>query len=151
MSTRSVFMNIRKAINIELKDAASGEYAFLMIRVVGSLVGLLLTTRHSGDVEVYLTPTELIRLLDRLESAARLAAKVGVETSPDSLAIRSQLPGSTVQQVVMVNTKRGVVTLCLSREGIEDELREVEVALDANACVRLAVALEEARSIVETP
>jgi hypothetical protein len=143
-------MGIRKTITIELNDASSAEDAVIMIRVVGTLAGLLLTTRHSGDVEVYLTHTELTRLLDRLERATRRAANVDVETSPDSLAIRSQLPGSTVQQVVTVNTQSGVVTLCLSREGIEDELKEVEISLDANACVRLAVALEDERSIVET-
>jgi len=144
-------MDIRKTITIELKDASSGEDSFIMIRVVGTLIGLLLTTRHSGDVEVYLTFTELTRLLDGLKRATRRVANVGVETSPDSLTIRSQRPGSTVQQAVMVNTLSGVVTLCLSREGFEDELREVEVSLDANVCARLSEALEEARSIVETP
>jgi hypothetical protein len=144
-------MDIRKTITIEFKDGASGEDAFIMIRVVGTVVGFLLTTQHSGDVEVYLTLTELIRLLDGLRRATRHAANVGVETSPNSLAIRSQPPGSTVRQLVRVNTQRGVVTLCLSREGLEDELREVEVSLDANVCARLAEALEEARSIVETP
>ena len=144
-------MDIRKTITIELKDASSGEDAFIMIRVVGTLVGLVLTTRHSGDVEVYLTLSELTRLLDGLKRATRLAANVGVETSPDSITIRSQPTGSTVQQAVTVNTQSEVVTLCLSREGVEDELREVEVSLDANVCAHLTEALEEARSIVETP
>ncbi|WP_257166024.1 hypothetical protein [Bradyrhizobium sp. SRS-191] len=54
---------------ISFTDKSSGDDALLGIRVVGDSVGLTLSLRASGDVEVFMGADEIGRVIERLQAA----------------------------------------------------------------------------------
>ncbi|WP_315757037.1 MULTISPECIES: hypothetical protein [unclassified Bradyrhizobium] len=54
---------------ITFVDKSSGDDACVLVRVVGSSVGLLLSLRTDGDIEVFMEAAELDRVIGALEQA----------------------------------------------------------------------------------
>ncbi len=50
-------------------DKHSGDEAFVLVRVVGSVVGLALSLRKNGDIEVLMEADELDRVIGALQQA----------------------------------------------------------------------------------
>lgn len=54
---------------ITFVDKSSGDDACVLVRVVGSSVGLSLSLRTDGDIEVFMEAAELDRVIRALEQA----------------------------------------------------------------------------------
>ncbi|MGC2780212.1 MAG: hypothetical protein WA418_31685 [Bradyrhizobium sp.] len=52
-------------------DKDSGDEGFVQVRVVGSVVGLALSLKQDGDLEVLFGAPELDRIINALEMARR--------------------------------------------------------------------------------
>lgn len=54
---------------IAFVDKVSGDDAFVLVRVVGSAVGLVVSLRKNGDFEVFMESEELDRVIGALQKA----------------------------------------------------------------------------------
>ncbi len=61
-------------VSITFTDKESGDEAFICVRVVGDGVGLAVSLRSDGDVEVFLAQEQVDRLIQGLSDAR---ARVG--------------------------------------------------------------------------
>jgi hypothetical protein len=57
---------------IRFTDRDSGDEAVALVRVEGEIIGLALSLRQNGDIEVFFGRQELDHLIDALEKARRL-------------------------------------------------------------------------------
>ncbi|QHO71540.1 hypothetical protein ACH79_01795 [Bradyrhizobium sp. CCBAU 051011] len=62
---------------IPFTDRDSGDEAFALVRVEGEIVGLALSLRQNGDIEVFFGRQELGQLIEALQNAQ--AALPGVK------------------------------------------------------------------------
>jgi hypothetical protein len=136
---------MKEIAKLDFTDSISGDGASIMIRAVNGLVGLLLTMRHSGDVEVYLTPATLADMQAALMSAIQIASDRDRQTRHPLTTIRSKYPDTNLQAVVTVGVQSGSVALSLALVGDLDEEDEVRVFLDPDECIQLLMALNESR------
>ena len=63
--------------SIRFTDRDSGDEAFALVRVEGEIVGLALSLRRNGDIEVFFGRQELEQLIEGLQKAR--AAMPGVK------------------------------------------------------------------------
>ncbi|NPU09782.1 hypothetical protein HL666_03285 [Bradyrhizobium sp. 83002] len=54
---------------ITFVDTSSGDDACVLVRVVGDSVGLVLSSRTDGDIEVFMAAEELDRVIGALQQA----------------------------------------------------------------------------------
>ncbi|WP_315738341.1 MULTISPECIES: hypothetical protein [unclassified Bradyrhizobium] len=54
---------------IRFVDTSSGDEACVLVRVVGDSIGLALSLRTEGDIEVFLAAEELDRVIGALQQA----------------------------------------------------------------------------------
>ncbi|MGJ5203112.1 hypothetical protein [Bradyrhizobium sp. HKCCYLR20261] len=55
---------------ITFVDASSGDKACVLVRVVGASVGVALSSRTDGDIEVFMAAAELDRVIGALQQAS---------------------------------------------------------------------------------
>jgi len=54
---------------VRLYDTANEDEAFVNVRVAGSLIGLTLSLRKNGDIELFLTRNDAARVAHALQKA----------------------------------------------------------------------------------
>jgi hypothetical protein len=54
---------------VKFVDVDSGDEAAMFVRMTGDSVGLALSLRRNGDIEVVFGPEELDRIIDALQTA----------------------------------------------------------------------------------
>ncbi|MGJ5179930.1 hypothetical protein ACQR16_30475 [Bradyrhizobium oligotrophicum] len=62
---------------IRFADTASGDEACVLVRVVGDSIGLALSLRTEGDIEVFLAAEELDRVIGALQQACMAMRREG--------------------------------------------------------------------------
>jgi hypothetical protein len=58
-----------KVATIRFTDRDSGDEAFALVRVEGEIIGLALSLRQNGDIEVFFGRHELEQLIEALQKA----------------------------------------------------------------------------------
>ena len=64
---------MKEVATVRFVDAESKDEAFAIIRAAHRLVGLALTLRSNGDIEVFLEPEACRTLIDELQQALAIA------------------------------------------------------------------------------
>jgi hypothetical protein len=67
---------VREVATISVRDQGSKDEAVVIVRGGPNLVGLALSLRQDGDIEVFLNPPDAARVIDALQRA--LAGARGV-------------------------------------------------------------------------
>jgi hypothetical protein len=132
---------MKEVAKIEFREAITGDETFIMVRAVEGYVNILLTSRHSGDVDVSLASSERDYVVKALEEAVSIAQSADPlksssvnEDFQDIGAIRAVYPDSKLESVVTISVKDQLVILDLALEGLESEQDERGVYLTTNQC-----------------
>ena len=112
---------------------------FMSVSVVDVFIGILLTTSHHGDIDVYLYENECKQVVHALEEAAR-----AIHTSIERGIVSMRAVRTTMEFVVKVRVKRGLVVFDLAIEGNENEEDRVWVYLTPDQNNWLIEALRKA-------
>src|SRR5690348_5459949 len=80
---------VEEIARIEFSDPRSEDDVFMMVHATAKLIYILLTTRHSGDIEVGLERDRCSQLIDALERAALLQRR-GEATAQHVVSLHSE-------------------------------------------------------------
>ena len=112
---------------------------FMSVSVVDVFIGILLTTSHYGGFSVYLYENECKQVVHALEEAAR-----AIHTSIERGILSMRAVRTTMEFVVKVRVKRGLVVFDLAIEGNENEEDRIWVYLTPDQNNWLIEALRKA-------
>ena len=65
--------NAREIATLEFRDVESDEDGVIVIRVGGGSVGLAISLRTDGDIEVFLSPAQAVAVAEKLREASLAA------------------------------------------------------------------------------
>jgi hypothetical protein len=127
-------MDQKEVAQLAFTEALTGDEVFLRISVVNEYVAVLLTTRHHGDIEVFLDSIERKQVLEALEKAVEVVQTADSSMQREIGGIRSGRTGSKMEHVVNIRVERGLVVFQLALEGDENEEDMVWVYLTNDQC-----------------
>ena len=130
--------------HLTFTETHTGDEVFMGVSVINEFVGILLTGRHHGDIDVYLLTNERKEVVQALEEAAQLAQGANTPTDREIANLRSVRDGTKLETVVKVRVEKGLVRFDLALEGDENEEDWVWVYLNEEQCNWLIESLRKA-------
>ncbi len=71
--SEELMTNAREIATLEFRDVESDEDGVIVIRVGGGSVGLAISLRTDGDIEVFLSPAQAVAVAEKLREASLAA------------------------------------------------------------------------------